>query len=101
MSGILGNSSTRRQSMKSIGRGWLFDLLVGGVIGVIAGAVAAVNLVIYVGIEDGYEATIVEVFAQSPVVGVVTVGVLLAGPIVGVLLARRIRRRRISAIAEV
>jgi hypothetical protein len=42
---------------------------------------------------SGREATIPEVFKESVVAGVVTVAVLLAGPVVGVWIARRLRRR--------
>ena len=77
--------------------GWLVDVLAGGFIGGIVGGIAAINLVIFAGIEPGYEATLPEVFSQSWVVGIVTVVVLMAGPIVGVIVARRIRRRRSQA----
>lgn len=71
------------------------DLVLGGLVGGVVGAVAAVNLVIYSGIEGGYEATIPEVFRQSPVIGVVTVAILLAGPVLGIATARRARRMRV------
>lgn len=76
------------------GRGWLVDILVGGALGVIVGAIVAVNVVIYAGIEGGYEASIADVFRQNRLVGAVTVAILGAGPIFGVLVARRLRRRR-------
>lgn len=69
---------------------WLVDLAVGGLVG----AIAAVNFVIYTGIEQGYEASLVEVFQHSLIAGIVTVMILLAGPVLGVLTARRLRRRR-------
>lgn len=74
-------------------RAWLVDILLGGIVGGVVGAIVAVNVVIYSGIEPGYEATIPEVFEQSPVVGILTVTVLLAGPLLGVRVARRLRRR--------
>ena len=58
------------------------------------GAIVAVNLVIYSGIEDGYEASLPEVFSENLFVGLATVGVLCAGPIVGVIVARRQRSKR-------
>jgi hypothetical protein len=61
-------------------RGWLSDLVVGGLIGGLVGVIATVNFVIYTGIEQGYEASLVEVFQYSPVAGIVTVMILLAGP---------------------
>jgi hypothetical protein len=75
-------------------RAWLVDLAVGGLVGGLVGAVAAVNLVIYTGIDQGYEASLVEVFEYSLIAGIVVVLVLLAGPVVGVVTARRLRRRR-------
>jgi uncharacterized protein YqgC (DUF456 family) len=75
-------------------RAWLSDLLVGGLVGTVVGAIAAVNVIIYAGIDRGYEASIRQVFRQSTIVGVVTVLVFAAGPVAGVLVARRLRRRR-------
>jgi hypothetical protein len=78
-------------------RGWLGDIAIGGVIGGIVGAIVAVNFVIYVGIEGGYEASLADVFRQSLVAGVITVAILGTGPVLGVVLARRLRRRRAAA----
>lgn len=75
-------------------RGWVVDVLVGGILGGIAGAIAAVNLVIFAGVEGGYEATIPEVFRESTPLGVLTIAVLAAGPVLGVVIARTIRRQR-------
>jgi len=75
-------------------RGWLTDIVAGGAIGGIVGAIVAVNFVIYVGIEDGYEASIPDVFRQNVVAGIVTVAVLLAGPVMGIVGARRLRGKR-------
>jgi hypothetical protein len=75
-------------------RGWLVDVLVGGIVGGVAGAIIAVNLVIFAGIERGYEATIPEVLRENTLIGVLTIVVLAAGPILGVVVARRTRRRR-------
>jgi hypothetical protein len=75
-------------------KGWLVDLAVGGLVGGLVGAIAAVNFVIYTGIEQGYEASIGEVFQHSLIAGIVTVMILVAGPVAGVLTARRLRRRR-------
>jgi formate-dependent nitrite reductase membrane component NrfD len=74
-------------------RQWLVDGLVGIAIGGLVGAIVAVNIVIYAGIEQGYEASIPDVFRQNALVGVLTVGTLIAGPVVGVLVMRRRRRR--------
>ncbi|NND03867.1 MAG: hypothetical protein HKN91_13885 [Acidimicrobiia bacterium] len=78
---------------KMSAREWLIDLLIGGILGGIAGAIVAVNVVIFSGIEDGYEASIPDVFRQNLFVGIVTVGILVAGPIVGVGVRRRMRAR--------
>jgi hypothetical protein len=74
-------------------RHWVIDLLTGIVLGGLVGAIAAVNFVIYFGIEGGYEASIPDVFRQSTLAGIVTVGLLAAGPVIGVVLMRRRRRR--------
>lgn len=63
--------------------------LVGFVVGALTGAIVAVNVVIFSGMDQGYETSLPDVFRQSPVVGVVVVAVLVAGPVVGVVLARR------------
>lgn len=75
-------------------RGWILDLLIGGVIGGAVAAIAAVNLVIYSGMEGGYEATLPAVFDQSPLVGLLTMAILVGGPFLGVTAARRLRRSR-------
>lgn len=67
--------------------------MVGIAIGGLVGAIVAVNIVIYAGIERGYEASIPDVFRQNALVGVLTVATLIAGPVVGVLVMRRRRRR--------
>lgn len=73
-------------------RRWARDglgLLVGGLVG----AVVAVNVVIYTGMDRGYESSLADVFDQNPLVGVVVLVILLAGPALGILLARRVSRR--------
>ena len=72
----------------------MIDIIVGGIFGGIVGAIAAVNVVIYSGIDDGYEATLGEVFDQYPIVGVIAVGLILLGPAVGIAVARYLRDRR-------
>lgn len=67
--------------------------LIGAVVGFVVGAVVALNLVIFSGIESGYESGLGDVFAYSPVLGTATVTVLVAGPILGILVARRTSRR--------
>lgn len=67
----------------------LRDTVVGGLVGAVVGAIVAVNVVIHTGVDRGYEASLPEVFRHSPVVGTVTVVILLAGPMVGAVVARR------------
>lgn len=74
--------------------GWLIDVVLGGVLGAIVGAVVAVNFVILVGVDQGYQAGLGDVFDQSVAAGVVTLVVLVAGPVLGVVVARRQRHRR-------
>lgn len=70
------------------------DTLVGVVAGGIVGAIAAVNFIITIGI--GYDVSIGDVFDHSIIAGVVMVGILLAGPVLGVVAMRWLRRRRTS-----
>ena len=77
-------------------KSWLIDIMVGGIGGGVVGAVVAVNVVIYSGIEGGYEATIPEVFRENIFVGLVAVAILVAGPLIGVSIARRVRHQRAS-----
>ncbi len=76
-------------------RDWLADVLVGGFAGAVVGGLLAVNLVIFSGNEQGYEASLGEVFEQSPLLGIAVVTLWIAGPVLGVIGARRQRRRRI------
>ncbi|HEY5890683.1 MAG TPA: hypothetical protein VIW94_08295 [Acidimicrobiia bacterium] len=50
------------------------------------------NLVIFSGIDVGYEASIAEVFNFNPAVGVAVISLLVIGPAVGIVLARARRR---------
>ena len=77
-------------------REWLFDGLLGGLVGGVMGAIVAVNFVIFSGMERGYESTIPEVFRQNWLVGMVTVMILAAGPILGMWMMRRRRRRAVG-----
>jgi multisubunit Na+/H+ antiporter MnhB subunit len=86
--------------MNATSRAWLADILIGGLAGGVVGAIAAVNFVIYVGIEDGYEASIPEVFRQNTLAGIVTVAILLMGSVVGLIAVRRRRRSRTQSGSE-
>ena len=78
-------------------RGWVIDILAGGLIGGVVGAIAAVNIVIFSGIDSGYESSLADVFSYNALVGLVAVFVLVGAPIAGVVIARRIRRTRIHS----
>lgn len=80
--------------MRGRTRAWLADIVGGGILGGITGAIAAVNFVIYVGIDDGYEASLADAFRENTLAGVVTVMILGLGPVCGVVVARRLRRKR-------
>ena len=62
--------------------------------GGIVGAIVAWNIAIYLGVPGGYEAGIGDVFAHSPLVGVLWLAALIAGPMVGVFVARNQRHKR-------
>ncbi len=82
--------------MKTPWRGWLADLVIGGLSGAIVGGIVAVNMVIYYGVDRGYEADLPAMFERSALLGLGVVGALLAGPILGVLTAhvQRVKRSR-------
>ncbi len=72
---------------RQIGRG-----IAGAAGGLVIGVIASLNVVLFGGIESGYEATPSEVFEENVLVGIVALLVLVAGPIVGVIVALRERR---------
>jgi hypothetical protein len=69
----------------------ILRVVVGALVGLVAGAIASINVVIFAGIEDGYEASVGEVFEQNALVGVIAALVLVAGPIAGIIVALRVR----------
>jgi uncharacterized membrane protein len=79
--------------MKTSIRKRVTDIVVGAILGFAVGAIIAVNVVITAGVDRGYEASIPEIFEENTLLGVVTVAILAAGPIIGVIIARRLRRR--------
>lgn len=81
---------SRRRRQPS--RGWLVDIIIGTLVGGLVGAVISVNIAIFAGPDHGYEATIPEVFEHNPIIGVLALGPLLAGPVLGVTTARQLRR---------
>ena len=66
----------------------------GTILGLIVGAVLSLNLIIFLGTERGYEASLSEVYAENPAVAIAAVVLLALGPVVGFLLAGRIFRNR-------
>lgn len=70
------------------GRRWRRGL-VGAVLGLVVGAIVAVNVQIFSGVTDGYEASLAEVWDHSRLVALVIVGLWIAGPTVGAWLALR------------
>jgi hypothetical protein len=76
-------------------RGWIVDIVVGGLIGGFLGAIVAVNVVIFSGIERGYQSGFTEIFEYNALLGVLVSSILVAGPVLGVMLARRARAIRL------
>ena len=76
----------------------MVDVLLGLILGGVVGGIVAVNFVIYTGVEGGYEASIGEVFNHNVLLGLVTVAILIGGPILGIVVARRRRRRRTARV---
>lgn len=87
------NTKGSKITLLRAAREWLISIILGGIPGGVVGGIAAMNLVIFAGVEGGYEATIPEVFRQNVFVGALTVMLLVAGPTVGTVIARRSRRR--------
>ncbi|MFP3883018.1 MAG: hypothetical protein ACLFRT_08445 [Actinomycetota bacterium] len=74
--------------------GWFVDLVAGGLGGLVIAWIVAVNLVIYLGVEGGYQAGPGDVFEHSWILGTVVVAILAAGPVLAVTYMRRQRRQR-------
>lgn len=72
------------------------NLTFGTIIGGVVGAILAVNLIITAGI--GYDVTLVDVFEENAIIGSVTTAILVAGPIIGVAIMRRLLHRGDSAL---
>lgn len=68
---------------------WVVAALGGFVVAVIA----ILNLHILVGLEAGYAASPADVFEWSLLLGMVDIALLVAGPMLGVVAASRLRRR--------
>lgn len=70
------------------------DLVLGGLGGLVVAWIVAVNLVIYLGVEGGYQAGPGDVFEHSLMLGIVVVAIVVAGPVLAVTYMRRQRRQR-------
>ena len=86
-------SPERKTSRNSAGAG---AALLGALLGGIVGAVLAVNIVIFAGVEGGYEASPSDVFDQRPVAALTILAVLVFSPVVGAFVALKRRRSRRS-----
>lgn len=61
--------------------------------GFVVAAIIILNLHILVGLEDGYAASPGDVFERSVLLGVVDIALLVAGPVLGIVAASRLRCR--------
>lgn len=69
-------------------------VVAGGVAGLVVGAIAALNIAIFFGPDQGYESSIVDLFESNVLVGLLAVAAMVAGPVVGIVIAMRSNRRR-------
>lgn len=69
--------------------GWIIDLVVGALAGTVMGAIVAINVGIWIGVD--YEEALSAVFARTSVAGWIVTALLLAGPVVGVWAMRTLR----------
>ena len=69
------------------------ETVIGAILGLVVGAIIAINLIITAGVERGYEASLIEVFEENALIAVAAVAIPVAGPVAGVIVARRIRPR--------
>ena len=69
------------------------NALIGAVLGFVVGAIIAVNIVITAGVDQGYQASLPEIFEESIVLGTVTVAILASGPVLGVIVAHHLQNR--------
>lgn len=80
MNGGLGRGSSRTPHRSC-------SFLLGAVIGGIVGAVLAVNILIFAGVEGGYEASLSDALDQRPVAAITALVVLVLSPLVGAFVA--------------
>ena len=78
-------------------RNLLIDIMAGSLIGGLVGLIAAWNLAILLGVEGGYQASVGDAFDHSLFAGILVTAALVSGPLSGVWVARRQRRKREAA----
>jgi hypothetical protein len=66
-------------------------VVLGGFLGLVVAGIAALNVIIFTGMSEGYETPLPQVFRENFAVGLVVVGLLVVGPVLG---ARWMARRR-------
>jgi hypothetical protein len=86
--------------MSSEGRQRITDVVVGAIAGGALGFVVALNLVILIGVEGGYEAGVTDIFDHSVLAGIVYLAVLVASPVMGVVLISGRRKRARSKVED-
>jgi len=67
--------------------------VVAALVGFVVAVIIILNLHILVGLEDGYAASPADVFEWSVLLGAVDIALLVAGPVLGIVVASRLRRR--------
>ena len=80
-----------RNAHRALANATLYALA--GLGGLFVAVIIILNLHIVVGLEEGYAASPVEVFESSVLVALVDVALLVAGPVLGILAASRLRLR--------
>jgi integral membrane sensor domain MASE1 len=91
---LIGNEPNPTNNRSGSTKRWLLDIVVGGLGGAVVGAIVAVNVVIYSGIGDGYQASLGDWFGYSPVLGIAVIALLVAAPICGIIAMRKLRRNQ-------
>ena len=74
--------------------GWAIDLTAGIAAGSVVGVILALNIVIFSGVDDGYQASVRAVFEQRPWAGVMAGMAIILSPVLLVLSLRRLRQNR-------
>lgn len=70
----------------------VFRAFGGGLVGLLVGWILAVNIVIFSGVDQGYEVTLPELFSDNPAIGTLAVVAVVAGLLGGGLTGLRLHR---------